>query len=197
MIDMDTSVRLSGMNQCGLLGAALLLSSCASLLPQGTQQTQTPWKTYAEAEAMFARIVPGKTTVADLKALAIDPAQTANVALLGEADLLRRLVPASSFDVRLVAPGMQECFSLQSACFGYEIVQTMLERRRFGNFWTDFMNFKRQVDVSGWQFNAVLVVKDDIVVYKTWSGKPHVHQLEVERSPLGPLQGIGPSLLSR
>jgi hypothetical protein len=61
----------------------------------------------------------------------------------------------------------------------------------------DFMNFKRQVDVSGWQFHAVLVVKDDVVVYKTWSGKPHVQQLEVERSPLGPLQGIGPSLLSR
>jgi hypothetical protein len=194
---MDTSVRRSGIKKWGLLGAALLLSSCTSLLPQATQQTQTPWKTYAEAEAMFARIVPGKTTVADLRALAVDPAQTPNVALLGEADLLRRLVPASSFDVRLVEPGMQECFSLQGACFGYEIDQTMLERRRFGNFWTDFMNFKRQIDVSGWQFNAVLVVKDDVVVYKTWSGKPHVQQLEVERSPLGPLQGIGPSLLSR
>lgn len=178
-------------------GLATVLTGCAGLLPEATRQTQTPWSTYAEAEAMFARIVPGKTDVAELAALAIDPGKTANVVLLGEADLLRRLVPASSFDVSRLDPGLQECFSLQNACFGYEIEQVTMERRRFGNFWLDFMNFKRQVNVSGWQFNAVIVIKDDTVVYKTWSGTPHVHQLEVERSPLGPLQAVGPSLLRR
>lgn len=146
---------------------------------------------------MFARIVPGKTRVADLTALAVDPAKTPNVTLLGEADLLRRLVPASSFDIRHLDPGLQTCFSLQSACFGYEIEQASIDRERFGNFWLDFMNFKRQINVSGWQFNAVIVLKDDVVVYKTWSGKPHIHRLEEERSPLGPLQAIGPSLLNR
>ena len=194
---MDTSVLRHAITKNCVVCVTLALSGCAGLLPEAKQQTQTPWTTYAEAEAMFARIVPGQTRVADLAAMSVDPAKTPNVTLLGEADLLRRLVPASSFDVHQLDPGLQGCFSLQSACFGYEIEQVSLERRRFGNFWLDFMNFKRQVDVSGWQFNAVVVIKDDVVVYKTWSGKPHVHQLEVERSPLGPLQGLGPSVLRR
>lgn len=146
---------------------------------------------------MFARIIPGATSLSDLKALGVDPDQTPNVAILGGADLLRRLVPGSAFDIGLLDPGLQQCASLQSACFAYEIDQISLERKRFGNFWSDFLNFKRQVSITGWQFNAVVVLKGDTVVYKLWSGKPHVRQLEVERSPLGPLQGVGPSLLAR
>jgi hypothetical protein len=117
--------------------------------------------------------------------------------LLSHTDLLRRLFPVSSYDVNLMAPGLQECVSSKDGCFAYEIEQISLDRKRFGSFWLDFFNFKRQVNVSGWRFNAVIVIKDDTVVYKLWSGKPNVHQLEEESSPLGPLQGIGPSLFTR
>lgn len=172
------------------------LSGCAGLLPRATQETQTPWHTYADAQAMFDKIVPGKTRVTDLKAHGVDPDKTPNVALLSHADLLRRLFPASSLDIRVLDPGLQDCVSSQS-CFGYEIEQVSLNRRRYGNFWLDFFNFKRQVDISGWQFNAVVVIKEDTVVYKLWSGKPNVHQLEQESSPLGPFQAIGPALLQR
>lgn len=179
-----------------IVGIVFVLSACTGLLPRAKQEAQTPWHSYAEAQAMFEKIVPGKTRIADLKTLAVDPDQTPNVSVLSYADLLRRLFPVSSFDLRLLDPGLQECVPAQHACFGYEIEQISLDRKRFGNFWLDFFNFKRQVDVSGWQFNAVIVIKDGLVVYKQWSGKPKVHQLEEERSPLGPLQGIGPSLLT-
>lgn len=179
--------------------AALLLAlgGCSSLLPDARQETQTPWHSYADAQAMFNSIVPGTTTLAELKALGIDPDKTTNVALLSHTDLLRRLVPSTSFDIGLLDPGLQECVSAQARCFAYEIEQLSLQRNRYGNFWLDFLNFRRQTDVSGWQFDAVVVIRKETVVYKTWSGKPKVHQLENERNPLGPLQGLGPSLIQR
>lgn len=144
---------------------------------------------------MFEKIIPGKTQLAELKALGVDPDQTPNVKYLGHADLLRRLVPASSFDISLLDPGLQECLSSQHTCFAYEVEQVTIDRKRFGSFWLDFFNFKRQINVSGWQFDAVVVIKNDTVVYKLWSGMPSVQRMEEERSPLGPLQGFGSSMI--
>lgn len=193
-------VRKAGLFQCvvptfSIIGMALMLSSCSSLLPDTKQNTQTPWKSYADAQAMFEKVVPGKTRLTELKALGVDPERTSNVAYLGHADLLRRLLPAASFDIRYLDPGLQECVAPTASCFAYQIEQVSLERKRFGNFWLDFFNFKRRVDVFGWQFDAVVVIKGDTVVYKLWSGKPSVHQQEEESSPLGPFQSIGPALV--
>ena len=179
-----------------LFAAALLLSAgCASLLPDAKQATRTPWTSYAEALAMFEKIVPGKTTLAELKALGVDPDRTPNVGLLGHADLLRRLAATSSFDVSQLDPGLKHCVASDQQCFGYELEQTQLDRQRVGGFWMDFMNFRRIVDITGWQFDALVVIRGDVVIYKLWSGKPKIHQTEDERNPLGPLQGIGPSLI--
>lgn len=144
---------------------------------------------------MFEKIVPGKTTLAELKALGVDPDRTANVALLGHADLLRRLAASSSFDINHLDPGLKQCVSLAQSCFAYELEQTQLDRQRVGGFWMDFLNFRRSVDITGWQFDALVVIKGELVIYKLWSGKPKIHQTEDERNPLGPLQGIGPSLI--
>jgi hypothetical protein len=180
-----------------IAGAVLVSTGCANLLPDAKQKTQTPWQTYEDAQAMFEKVIPGKTRLADLKALGIEPGQTPNVAYLGHADLLRRLLPTSSFDLGTLDPGLRECMTPERPCFAYQIEQVSLDRQRYGNFWLDFFNFKRQVSVSGWQFDAVFVIKDDTVVYKHWSGKPNLHQREEERSPLGPLQGFGSSLIRR
>lgn len=182
----------------GLVAGVMVVSSgCASLLPEAKQQTQTPWRTYEDARAMFENVIPGKTQRSDLKALGVDPGQTPNVSILGHADMLRRLLPTSSFDIAILDPGLRECLTPERPCFAYQIEQIFLDRHRYGNFWLDFFNFKRQVNVSGWQFDAIFVIKDETVVYKHWSGKPNLHQKEEERSPLGPLQGLGSSLMRR
>jgi hypothetical protein len=178
-----------------LLVSVAALSACSHLLPDARQEVQTPWATYAAAQSMFDRIVPGKTALAELKALGVDPEKTPNVALLSHADLLRRLLPSVPVEVRQLDPGLQECIDAKDTCFAYEIEQLTLDRKRYGNFWLDFLNFKRQVDVTGWQFDAVVVIKKDTVVYKMWSGKPSLHRFEEERSPLGPLQGLGSTLV--
>jgi hypothetical protein len=175
----------------------LALAGCAGLLPDAHQDTQTPWRDYADARAMFARIIPGKTTLAELKTLGIDPDRTANILILDHVDVLRRLVPTTTFDIGLLDPGLAECMKAPRACTGYEIIETHVDRQRTGSFWLDFFNFRRAVDITGWHFDAVIVLKGDHVIYKLWSGKPNIQQKDLEQNPLGPLQSIGPSLITR
>jgi hypothetical protein len=80
------------------------------------------------------------------------------------------------------------------SCSAYEIVETFTERKHTGNFFADFFNFRRTVDVTGWEFDAVVVFKADLVIYKLWSGKPNIHQLEDDKNPLGPVQGLGTAI---
>jgi hypothetical protein len=182
------------LQRCLFWGVPLALAGCAGLLPNTQQESKAPWHSYADAQEMFDNVVPGKTTLAELKALAIDPGLTPNIAVLGHADMLRRLIPIAPTDIRLLDPGLQQCISAAEPCFAYEIDQTHSDRQRVGNFWLDFLNFKRMVNVSGWQFNAIFVIKNDTVIYKLWSGKPNIHQVEEEHNPLGPFQGRGISL---
>lgn len=179
-----------------MMGFVATLSACSSLLPQATQATKTPWNSYAEAEAMYAKIIPQKTTVKDLKAIFVDPEKTPNVAVLSHAEVLRKVVPVSGIEMRLLAPSVQDCIAAHQTCSGYQIEQTYVHRHRNGNFFLDFMNFKRKTDVSGWQFDAIIVINNDVVVYKLWSGKPSTQHLDEESNPLGPLQGFGPSLIT-
>ena len=55
----------------------------------------------------------------------------------------------------------------------------------------DFMNFKRDTHTTGWKFSALIVIIEDKVVYKQWSGNPNIDRNESQNNPLGPLQGAG------
>lgn len=178
-----------------IAGLILILAGCSSLLPHSTQESKTPWHDYAEAHALFDKIVPQQTSIADLKSLGFDPQQTSNISILNHADLLRRLMSNGSFDIGLLDTTLRTCQASKSTCFAYEIEQTYTNKKRIGNFWLDFLNFDKETDISGWQFDALVVINDDLVIYKQWSGKPSIHQFEQERNPLGPFQGWGPSLL--
>jgi len=178
-----------------IVGLTLALAGCTSLLPHSTQEVTTPWKSYSEAQATFDKIKPENTSLSDLKKLGYDPAQTTNISILNHADLIRRLVGTGAFDIDLIDGALHACLSSKSTCFAYELEQTFTDKKRIGNFWLDFLNFDKQTDISGWQFDAIVVLSNNMVVYKQWSGKPSTHQFERERNPLGPLQGWGPSLI--
>ena len=55
----------------------------------------------------------------------------------------------------------------------------------------DLFGFRRKTKISGWEFKAIIVLKNDLVVYKISGGKPKVDELLDEKKPLGPLQNIG------
>ena len=173
----------------------VFLSGCSSLLPRSENTTEGPWQNYQEAQQVFDQIIPYQTTFEDLKKLKLDPASNPNITILTYSDVVRRFIPSPSVSADDLAPGVKECIMAKAACKGYEVVQRTIKRKRSGNFWLDFTNFKRIVDVTGWSFSGVILAKGDIVVYTLAGGQPVIHGIEKNKNPLGPLQGSGEGAL--
>lgn len=189
---------LSRQSQCyWVFLCSVFLSACGSLLPSSQQINDLPWSSYQQAQEVFARINPTQTRLADLQRMGIDPDKTPNVALLNHADVTRRLVAISTLEISFLPPLVQQCLAAHTECVAIQIEQKHLDRKRYGNFWLDFLTFDRKVEISGWQFEALIIMQKDLVVYKLWTGKPTILQLEEERNPLGPLQGVGSTILKR
>jgi hypothetical protein len=175
--------------------SVLFLAGCGTLLPRGESVVESPWHSFADAQQTFDSIIPYKTTVEDLRKLKLDPLQNPNITLLNYSDVLRRFIPSPATNMQDLDSGVRDCIDAKSACKGYEVDQKTVTRRRYGNFWADFLNFKRKVNIAGWRFNGVILIKGDLVVYKLTGGQPVIHELEETKNPLGPLQGIGESKL--
>jgi hypothetical protein len=173
----------------------VFLAGCVSLLPRAKTTIVGPWQSYHEAQQVFDRIIPYQTTLEDLKTLKLDPQSNPNITILNYSDVIRRFIPSPSVSAEDLAPGVRECILAKGACNGYEIVQQFSTRKRYGNFWADFLNFKRKVEVTGWSFSGVILVKDNVVIYTLAGGQPAVFQLEESKNPLGPFQGSGESAL--
>ena len=171
---------------------ALGLGACSSLLPEGHDEKVSPWKTYDDAKTAFDAIALGETDRETVHRLGFDPANIANVQILNYSQVVRLVLPASPVLTEQEVPaGLRACIQAQARCVGYQLDLERLERQRVGNFFADFLNFRRETHITGWRFAALVVMVDDRVVYKHWSGQPQVRETRVNRNPLGPFQGSG------
>ncbi len=157
-----------------------------------SSEVSSPWSSFEQARETVERIMPGRTTAAELGVMGIDPYASANVQLLSFSDILLRFPNAGSLD--RLDTGLRQCLEAGKACTGYAIAARDTRRHRVGNFWADAFRFKRVVDVSGWSFNAIVLMVDDRAVYTLYGGQPHLREQEVTRHPLGPLQDWGDAL---
>lgn len=181
----------------GCAAVLLALSACQSLLPTARQTTDGPWRSYDEAVAAIEAMVPYQTTAADLLAAGIDPATTPSITNLTYSDLLTRFSPGAALRPEELDPGLRDCFAAGKRCRGMLVVASQVRHRRIGNFWADAFNFRRQTDITGWRFNAVVIVVDDRVVFTVHGGQPTVRDHQVTRNPLGPLQSFGEAVGSQ
>src|SRR4051812_24298766 len=165
-----------------------LLSGCGALLPHSQVVSNSPWQSYQEARQTFDKIIPGKTTVADLRGLQLDPEANSNMTILNYSDVLRRFVVGPSMQASELDFGVRDCLAAKTVCNGYEVDQKMMVRQRNGGFWADFTNFRRSTGIEGWRFNGLILVKDNIVVYKLTGGQPSIKEQEESHNPLGPFQ---------
>lgn len=168
-------------------------AACSTLLPRSETLTYSPWKSFEEAQQTFDQIILHQTTIADLKRMQLDPAYP-NITILSYSDVVRRFIPSPSIDALSLDVGVQECLRAGNNCQGYEVDHRVLNRNRYGNFWADFFNFTRKTDIVGWRFNAVVLITNDVVVYKVTGGQPVIHEHEENNNPLGPLQGSGDAI---
>ena len=111
-----------------------------------------------------------------------------NIAIVTYLDLINRFMPSSSFQKEELPEGIQDCIENNNLCSGYELKISQVQSKRFGNVFLDLFDFKRETRKTGWEFNALIVLINNRVVYKLWSGKPQIDEFSYKKNPLGPLQ---------
>ncbi|MGQ0652255.1 MAG: hypothetical protein ACT4P4_08325, partial [Betaproteobacteria bacterium] len=178
---------------CRLAGLLLvcLLAGCTALLPKSKEITASPWQTYQDAQEAFDKIIPGQTTIAELRQMSLDPGSNPNIAILNYADVMRRFLLNQSFSINDLDQGVRECVMAKIGCRGFEINQSQVQRQRNGNVVLDVLGFYRETHTAGWRFNGLILLKENVVVYKLTGGQPVIQQTEENKNPLGPVQAIG------
>lgn len=176
---------------CLVLLLSLLAGGCATWLPEAHTDT-TPFKRYEEAHAALLALEPMKSDRQAMEQNGFFPGKHPNTTILTHADVVRRFVPGALLRREDLDPGVVTCLEARDACSGVEILGAKIDRVRKGSFWADFLNFQRRTETTGWRFTALVLLVNDMVVYRSWSGQPAVNEVEITRNPLGPFQDIGP-----
>ncbi|MEO8309592.1 MAG: hypothetical protein ABI520_00325 [Caldimonas sp.] len=120
-----------------------------------------------------------------------------NVRQIPYPDVVGRLAPNGSIALADLDVGIRDCILARLACRAYEFRIGRETRTRTGGFIKDFLNFERTTSVVSWRFEALVVVRDDVVLFRTFGGEPRNERVEHESNPLGPLQSIGESAAGR
>ncbi len=169
------------------LAAMTILSSCA-VLPSATTNTKSKWSSYDEAHKAFNNVVLDQTTENDLKHKGFTPDGNANVRILNYVDVANLF--GSAFRPEDLPIGVKTCVTAQDSCVAYVVGVRSIKNKRGGNIPADLFGFRKHTDISGWEFQATLVLVDGKVVYKLWNGTPEIASSESQKTPLGPMQNL-------
>ena len=178
------------LSRLGSFSLVVVLTGCAALLPRSESGAKSLWANFDTAKENFNRVEPYETNKAQLVALGLDPISNPNITILNYSDIIRRFIPSSAVSAENLDRGISECIAAKNNCSAYEIDVKSLKKKRAGNFWLDALNFKRRTEISGWRFTGLIVMKDELVIYKLWGGQPSIQEAENTRNPLGPFQGF-------
>ena len=178
-----------------VIAAVWLVQGCTSLLPKVHTESPT-FQTFDEAQRAIEALVPQKSDLAALAEMGLTPSKQPNTLILTHADVVRTMVNGSVLGKEDLDPGILTCISARNACRGWEFHVARISKTRTGNFFADFANFKRRTETTGWRFNALILLVNDVVVYRSWGGQPVVNEVEVNSNPLGPFQDMGPSAIT-
>ncbi len=180
---------------CSVIASVIgVLGGCASLLPTSRTDVASRWTSYEDAERALATIQAFKASRDDVHRQGLDPRLGPGITVLHFADVLQRFTAVVQSRPDHVDPGVNACLQAGQRCSGYAISVKKLGRQRVGNFWADSLNFRRETVTTGWSADVLLVFVDDILVYKLMGGQPTIREVDVQRNPLGPLQGWGQQL---
>lgn len=165
------------------------------MLPKAHTESPT-FQTFDEARLAIEGLVPSRSGLAELAEKGLTPDKQPNTAILTQADILRRVFNGGVLGKEDLDPGIVTCINARTACRGWEFNVARITKARTGGFWADFVNFKRRTETTGWRFNALVLLVNDVVVYRGWGGQPVVNEVEVNSNPLGPFQDMGPSTIT-
>ena len=167
---------------------AAFLSGCSFLLPSKKVERNDHWQTFNSIQSVYDEVSPNKTTLPELNHMGFDPYVANNVKIENYLDIRRRFDPLSTG--KNIPEPVGECLSLFKRCQAYVVDVDYEYEDRIGNALLDLTGFRREVLKEGWRFQAVFIIKDQLVVYKLWSGEPKRKAYIDEIRPLGPLQSL-------
>lgn len=177
--------------RCAAMGALLVAIGCAPLLPSSRTEDVSRWNSYDDAVRSLASITPYRSTRTDVHHLGMDPRLNPGISVLHFADVLQRFSAAVLIHPEDVDQGVRDCLHAGQRCGGYVVSVKKLARQRVGSFWLDSLDFRRETLTTGWRVDVLLVFVDDQVVYELMGGQPTISEVDLQRKPLGPLQGWG------
>jgi hypothetical protein len=180
-----------------LLASLGVLAGCSALLPKSKEtagDATNTWQSYRDAEQAFDRIVPGKTTMDELRALRFDPRANPSITPMPRYEIMQLFMVNKTVTMDDLDSGVRDCLAAQAGCSGWRIDQTASQKKRTGNAALDIMRLRRETQTSGWRFTGLLLVKDGVVLYKLSGGQPHIHEIAETEDALGPLSAIGNKL---
>jgi hypothetical protein len=164
------------------------LCACSALLPRASTDTPAGFDSFEQAAAAAQRIVALQTHTSELKNIGFDPVAGHNVTLIPYPEIVGRLAPNPGVPLAKLDPGIRQCIEAQIACRGYQFHFDRQHRQREGNFWLDLLNFHRTTKVTGWWFDALIVISGDTVLFRNFAGQAYTDRIEQQNNPLGPLQ---------
>lgn len=182
------------LQRCLLTLLLAVLGGCTSLLPTSRTDVTSRWTSYDDAENSLAALKAFEATREDVHRQGLNPRQGPGITVLHFADVLQRFTAVVQSRPDHVDPGVNACLQAGQRCSGYAVSVKKLARQRVGNFWVDSLDFRRETVTTGWSVEVLLVFVDDTLVYKLMGGQPAIREVDVQRKPLGLLQGWGQQL---
>ncbi len=174
---------------------ASCLSACSSWLPKAENESFY-FQTFDQARLAIESLVPLQSDLKDLVGLKLDPQHQPNTVILSFADISKKFVGSGVLSKEDLGPGVSTCLAARDACRGWDLSISKIDKKRTGAFFPDFINYRRRTETTGWRFNALILIVDDVVVYRSWGGQPDVYEIDHQKNPLGPLQDIGPAIIN-
>jgi hypothetical protein len=172
----------------------VLLSGCnGGLLPDQNSKSASPFESYDQVVDAFDQIVPGRTRAEDLPNLGFD-ARTGTVDVLSYLNIEERFLPAAGVRWEHLDPAVQACIRAELYCTGYVFHPSRTNNKRLGALVPDLLGFERITRSTRWSADIILLVMNDRVIHKVFSGNPRTENLDDRRQPLGPLQDLGGAL---
>ncbi len=166
-----------------------LFAGCASLLPTSKTTINSPWQDFDSAKADYDKITPGITTLEELNSRGFDPHTVPNIRILNATDTINIFMQNPSMRIENLDPGVQKCAEVKTRCTSYRIEPSIVSSKRIGNVLLDLLTFKRHTVSTGWEFRGLIILVDNVVVYKEPAGgRPSLNMEELQVKPLGPLQ---------
>ncbi len=179
-----------------LAGAAcalvmILLSGCAtSKLMDNSSDVSSggaDWKSFADAKDFFDKIEIGKTHDKDLASLGLDLNISKNLRTLAAPTFVALFSDSSFANFDRLPPAVQKCLKYEERCVGYRIHKDSVQRNGTGSLALRVLKFKEENIIRGFDVKILLLVHNDVVVYKDIEGTPNgTERHEVKKRPLGP-----------